>query len=224
MKDEYSALTSAPVGILRHGVPMDFEGMPVPREIPGGDEWIVGFAGSMSADCAWLAFLRALDHAHWRIAGRPVRLKVLSGRITVASRKPARIDYLGCLATPEEAQLALESCHLTYLPQPFAASLTDLARYSFPTKLTSYLSAGRPVFVHSPPNGSLAEFYVRNPLGALATSLAPESIVLALESLLGNVDAYRAASSQVRKTAVECFSDSVFHDAIDQMLLMQKDR
>jgi hypothetical protein len=218
MQRDYAARTSAPVQILRHGVPMEFEVQGVPGTEFDQEEWKIGFGGSMYSECAWRAFLGALDHAGWTVAGKPVRLKLVTPRITLASRRPARVDFLGCLPSPEAAQSELAKCHLNYLPQPFAGHLWELAKYSFPTKLTSYLATGRPVIVHSPVGASLSLFYETNPIGAHACSLRPGPIIEALEALLGDRSVYEAASRQVRVTAQAHFAESVFHAAIDSAL------
>lgn len=217
MQQDYAAMTRAPIHILRHGLPMDPNRGEQPNVKLNADEWIIGFAGSMYSDCAWKAFIKALDSVDWRIAGRPVRLKLLTPRIVLASRHAAQIDFLG-FRPPDEAQAILEQCHLSYMPQPFVAHLRELCRYAFPTKLTNYLAIGRPVFIHAPSEGALSTFYDGNKIGARATSLQSASIVEALEGLLGDEQAYRDACEQVRKTARAHFDVSVFHRAIDRVL------
>ena len=217
MQRDYAAFTKAPIHILRLGLPMDSGTTDPMNAVLDPDEWVIGFAGSMYSTCAWRAFLAALDHAGWRIAGRPVRIKLLAERISLASRQPARIDYLG-YRSPEEAQDVLAKCHLNYLPQPFVDELRELVRYAFPTKLTNYLATGRPVFVHSPQEGALSTFFESNPIGARATSLEPGPIIAALEALLGNAKAYEDASRQVRATAHAHFEPAIFRDAVDRVL------
>jgi hypothetical protein len=213
LQAEYGQWTRAAVHILRHGLSMGDEAV---GDL-GQEEWRIGFAGSMYSDCAWRAFLKALDHAGWRLAGRPVRLKVMTSRIEVRSGGPSSIDILG-FRSPEAVQTVLANCHLNYMPQPFVSRLADLCRLSFPTKLTNYLAVGRPVFVHCPQTGALAKFFEFNRIGVLSTSLEPGAIVADLEKFLGDAEAYDTARAQVRVTARRHFEASVFHAAIDQVL------
>lgn len=215
MQVDYGRITSAPIQLLRHGLPL--ANVPDASDAGPPGEWLIGFAGSMYSNCAWRAFLRALDHAEWRIAGKPVRLRLLTGRVELATRKPARIEFLGYRPS-DEAQALLRECHATYMPQPFVPYLRDLCRYSFPTKLTNYLALGRPVFVHAPPEGALSTFYGQNPIGAHADSLESEAIVAALEGLLGNAENYRDACRQVSRVAQVHFADGAFHAAVDRFV------
>lgn len=215
---EYGSRTRAPVHLLRHGIAMAFAGGDATGPSFDDPEWLIGFAGSMYSECAWRAFLSALDDANWTIAGRPVRLKLITPSIALASRKQARVDYLGCMPEAEDAQALLARCHLNYLPQPFSAQLRDLSRFSFPTKLTSYLATGRPVLVHSPPGASLSEFYADNPIGVHSTTLQPSSILRDIEELLSSRAAYDRACRQVRTTALAHFDLPVFHSAIDRAI------
>jgi hypothetical protein len=217
MQEDYARLTSAPIRILRHGVSMDFEKGSGSRLDKIGDEWVIGFSGTMYADCAWQALLNALDQANWRIAGRRVRLRVLAPHISMQSRSSARIEYLGYRSV-EEMLDVLRQCHLTYLPQPFASHFKDSNRYSFPTKLTTYASIGLPVFVHCPADSALSRFFDAYPIGARSTSLEAAPIISALESLLGDQQVYQDACRQVMKVACSHFDASVFCDGIDWLL------
>jgi hypothetical protein len=215
MQGDYARLTAAPIRILRHGVARDPAPPPVaPSE---GDEWLIGFAGSLYAECAWRALLRALDRVGWRIAGRAVRLRALTERVTVHSRGAAAIEYLG-YRPADATQELLAQCDLTYLPQPFVAHLRTLCRYAFPTKLTSYLALARPVFVHCPADSALARFFDAHPFGVHSDSLEPEPIVAALETLLGSRERYAAACRVAVATAREHFDASVFQRAVDRVL------
>jgi glycosyltransferase involved in cell wall biosynthesis len=214
MQRDYSAFTRAPIHLLRHGISLGGDRPALPL---AENEWLIGFAGSMYSDCAWNALIRALDQAEWKVAGRPIRLRLLTGRIELASRGGARIDYLG-FRPPAEVQAILESCHLTYMPQPFVPELAELCRYSFPTKLANYLALGRPVLVHCPNGSALAEYVERNPIGVHVASLDPGAILGALESVLGDTERYSELSSRASNTARSHFSDSTFHTAVDRVL------
>ncbi|MCC6593174.1 MAG: glycosyltransferase [Xanthomonadales bacterium] len=217
MQQDYAAWTQAPIQILRHGLPTDAGLATATLGEPPRDEWVVGFAGSMYSNDAWRAFLKALDSVGWQVAGRPLRLKVLSGRIDLASHARARIDYLG-FRPPEEVQRILSDCHLFYMPQPFVPHLRELCRYSFPTKLTNYLALGRPVLAHAPAESSLSAFLARHLVGELASSLESTPILAALDRLLGDESAYAEACRQATTTARAEFSAGVFHAATEQLL------
>lgn len=65
------------------------------------------------------------------------------------------VEVLGHL--DEEAALArLRGCFLLYLNYPFGARAEVLRTTSFPTKLSTYLMAARPLLVHAPAASSIA--------------------------------------------------------------------
>lgn len=213
MREDYAALTNAEFHILRYGLPLTTasETAPLPEQ-----EWVIGFAGSMYADCAWQALLTALDGVNWQVAGRPVKLKLWTSSIYLASGPHSSIEFLG-YPSVEATQIALQRCHLTYLPQPFAEHFGDFSRYSFPTKLSSYLAVGRPVFAHCPANSALARFFQAHPIGALSTSMEPATIIAALEDLLRDPGAYRSASAAAQQVAREQFGEAIFFKTIDRL-------
>jgi glycosyltransferase involved in cell wall biosynthesis len=214
MQRDFAAFTRAPIHLLRHG--LDFDDA-VSGTALLDDEWLIGFAGSMYSDGAWKALTGALDHVGWRVAGRPVRLRLLTGRILLSSRRSARVDYLG-FRPVSEVQRLLGECHLTYMPQPFESEFADLCRYSFPTKLANYLSLGRPVLVHCPDDSALAEFFRQHPVGVHVPSLEPDPIVEALEALLGDEPRYARAGANASSLARSEFSAKAFRAAVDRVL------
>jgi hypothetical protein len=215
MRRDYAALTPAPIHVVRHGRGSG-EGPPRRTASTSGD-WLVGFAGSMYSDCAWRAFLAALDSVEWRVAGRAVRLKVLASSIKLQSRRAATVEYLG-FRPPAEVQQILEGCDLCYMPQPFVSRLQDLTTYSFPTKLGDYVATGRPVFVHSPAYSELQSFCANAPPGVACDSLQPEGIVAALKSLLEDSAAYARASARAADLSASEFSRAAFLDSVDRFL------
>lgn len=212
MRRAYSGLTRARVQLLRHGRAAPTCGPPAHF-----DGWTIGFAGSMYAGCAWSALLKALDATGWRIAGRPVRIRLMTAKATLEGRAGAHIEFLG-FRDDAEIDGLLAACDVNYLPQPFLPQLADLCRYAFPTKLAAYLGAGRPVFVHCPAGSALGDYFDSQPFGAICRSLEPGSIVASLEALLGAAESLAAAGTRARELAIREFSENAFHAAIDAVL------
>jgi hypothetical protein len=215
-QEEYTRSFRGDVHLLRHGV---LDGMPqlASGNASGEDEWRLGFAGSMYAANAWQSLVSALDLVGWQIAGRRVRILVMSSKLSVETRRPAAIDFLGFRAA-DEVQKILADCHLTYMPQPFNPELRELCRHSFPTKLGNYLATGRPVFVHAPADGALQQYFQRHPFGASCDSLDPAAIVTSLERLLADPVAYREAGKRALALAAAEFSRDSFARAVDAFL------
>jgi hypothetical protein len=166
--------------ILRHGLD-SCDGRDA-AELSSDSEFRVGFAGGLQAPSAWAALIGALDSVAWRIGERRVVIRVLGGSFYFRARGPMNVEFLGFRSNAETTRL-LSECHATYLPQPFEPALADFTRLSLPTKLTTYVAAGRPVFIHAPRHASLIPFHHRFPMGPCCTSLAADEIVAALKSL-----------------------------------------
>lgn len=220
MQRDYASFTKAPIQLLRHGLSApETTGSKLDSGLPK-DEWLIGFAGSMYARDAWNALLNALDQVEWKVAGRQVRIRLLTGKITMQGGRGACIDYLG-FRPPDQVQEILAGCHLTYLPQPFSENLRDLCRYAFPTKLANYLVLGRPVFVHAPGGGALSEFVHINPVGVQVNSLEPEKILPALERIFLDPEFYEATRANALDVARLHFSRPVFNSSVDAFLGVQ---
>ncbi|MFM7372975.1 MAG: hypothetical protein ACKO2Z_35370, partial [Sphaerospermopsis kisseleviana] len=65
------------------------------------------------------------------------------------------------------------------------------------TKLSTYVSLGRPIFAHVPEYASLVDFYAQYPLGALCTSLDPKVIAEQITALAEDTSLYQASAKTV---------------------------
>lgn len=121
----------------------------------------VGVLGNTYRTESLLALGRALGAAS-RALGVPGRLVILGERHD-ARRLHAALRGQIALETPghldeTEAVARLRCCFLLYLNYPFHRRDAVLRRTSFPTKLTTYLMAERPLLVHAARDSSLAPF------------------------------------------------------------------
>jgi glycosyltransferase involved in cell wall biosynthesis len=172
-------------------------------------EFTIGFAGSLHAVTALRALIMALDQVGWVIEGRKLILRLLGYDFRLQSNSSAHMEYLGW-RSPEETARILSLCDINYLPVPFETWLKDMALYSFPTKLSTYLSTGRPVFIHAPASSSLSEFFHENPIGCLSESLDPGQILGALRTLVADPGQYARAAECVAATARREFNRDEF--------------
>ena len=166
--------------ILRHGIREDLWAKSTES---ASDRLIIGFAGSITAQQPFNRLINALDEANWNIQGRNVTLRLIGSRYTLDSRQPQRIEYFGWRSLDETVQLLAE-CDLEYLPQPFEEHLRPLAELSFPTKLTTYLAAGKRVLLHAPTYASVNSFFQKYPVGNICSSLETPQIISAVENLI----------------------------------------
>jgi len=210
MQAEYQRRYGKRGVIVRHGL----DTAAVEVVMPPADGPIrIGFAGSVSARSAFKCLLEALDALSWAIDGREVTLVLMGQRFDLWSNVPRRIECLGYLATVDDVVATLAGCTVNYLPQPFEPSWRPFAKWSFPSKLTTYLAAGAPVLVHAPPHASLPAFFERYPFGALVTQLDAQALGEALCGLCGDStlrdDACGAGADALSEMfSVDCFRNS----------------
>lgn len=148
-----------------YGVPtaVCFPSLPESLALPPGGapqeegRLILGLCGRIYAADAWAALLDALDSRDWRIAGRSVEIRVLSRHAIPRDPGAPRVRNLGW--TDQAGVLReLSQCDLLYCPYWLDPRMEAVTRYSFPSKLTTYLASGRPVLFHGPADSSVWEF------------------------------------------------------------------
>lgn len=216
MQRRYAADYGTTGVILRHGLPRQH--LQTLRKCDNGEQvFSLGFAGSMSAPCAFNALLAALDSTNWTIAGRAIELRLVGPRFDMRSNQPALFRSYGWRSLSETISI-LSGCDATYLPQPFAKERRNLAELSFPTKLTTYLATGRPILLHAPEYASLPQYHLRHPLGMYCRSEEPKVIIESLNRLITDSEAYEQASASARKV-YECdFTEQQFRNSFAQFL------
>jgi len=161
------------------------------------DEVVIGVAGQIYATREWEALLAALDGVAWQLDGRSVRIIVLGRYLNLRANASASIHYLGWRSQGETIGL-LADADVLYCPYWFDPTFEEEARLSFPSKLTSYLAAGRPVFFHGPEYASPARFLRENQAAFLCHSLEPRQVVGQLAHILTDRDAYASATRHGR--------------------------
>lgn len=216
MKTAYDAAFGQDCVIVRHGLSKKVSATPLSAR-PDRNEWVIGFAGSLTASDAFNRLVAALDSVAWRIADREVVLRIVGARYLLEPHGPRRIEYYGWRSVPETLALMADT-DLLYLPQPFSDAYRSLASLSFPTKLSTYLPAGRPILLHAPSYASLVPFFQRYPFGARCESLEPVPIVDALSKLLTDEALGRQAVAAGRAAFDEELNSTVFRARFKEFL------
>jgi hypothetical protein len=192
--------------ILRHGISPKMWSLATGAS--NSDRITIGFAGSITAQEPFRRLIETLDANNWRLCGKSVTLRLIGCRYTLDSRRPQHIEYFGWRSLKETLRLLAES-DLLYLPQPFESHLRPLAELSFPTKLSSYLAAGRRVLLHAPEYASIAPFLLDYPIGVHCLSLETDVILSSLEQLMTMADS--TVTNAIDAARRDEFNDEVFH-------------
>ena len=156
--------------VLRHGLPRSRIGEHASNGSARQDRWWIGFAGSVTAPDCLRSLIEALDALDWKFQGREIGVRLLGARYLVDSRKSQCLEFLGWRSVRETVRF-LAACDLLFLPQSFQPELRILSELSFPTKLSTYVAANRPIFLHAPTYASLSTFWQQHELGPVCASL-----------------------------------------------------
>ena len=180
-------------------------------------ELVIGMAGQFYAPKEWVAFCRALERADWHIGDRQVQLRIYGNFIPPNQIPSDRIHFAGWVH-PAELTLRMHAeCDLLYCPYPMSEDMSDVAKWSFPSKLVNYFSAGRPVFFHGPEYSS-AFLYVRdNEAGIVCCSFDADEITQKLKQL-SEPDTYPEMTSAGHRLVMRDFVASVQRAAARKFL------
>jgi glycosyltransferase involved in cell wall biosynthesis len=172
---------------------------PEPR-LRTSDELVIGMAGQFYASKEWLRLAWALERAGWQVAGRKVVVRVLGHQRPKAIREE-NLDFLGWRPQEDVVELLSNTCDILYCPYPFAASMAEVAKLSFPSKIPTYLAAGRPILFHGPPYAAPAHYLESRGAGFICRAMDPAAVYDGLMHLAEDEALY----ARLAKGAQEAF-------------------
>jgi glycosyltransferase involved in cell wall biosynthesis len=170
-----------------------------PPALRTDDELVIGMAGQFYAEQEWHDLLRALNFSSWQIGGRKIVLRVAGYKPPQTTGVPdANVEFLGWRSQAELVQLLSETCDVLYCPYPFAPAMEEVARLSFPSKIPTYLAAGRPILFHGPEYASPAVYLRERGAGLICRAKEPDAVFNGLLHLVENTALYAqiAAATQ----------------------------
>ncbi len=197
MAEEYAQKWDVTAIPVIPGVPAEYALPPADRP-GGGAEVTIGLAGQLYASQEWNALMLALDAAGWRLGGKPVRVVLLGRHAGLSSETPRSVHYLGWRSQRETID-ALSKADVLYCPYWFDPAFAEEARLCFPSKLSTYFAAGRPVFFHGPEYAYPARFLREHEAGAVCNSLEPTPIIRQLEDVVRDTSTYVTYAQNGRK-------------------------
>lgn len=184
------------------------------------DELTIGMAGQLYSAAEWENLLLTLKHANWRIGKRNVKLKVLGRALSLHSNAQMNVEFLGWRSQSESIDI-LSQLDVLYCPYWFDPVFKEEASLSFPSKLTTYLAAGRPVFFHGPEYASPARFLKQHDAGALCHDLARTSIYNELDKLASDPIRYKRLAENGSKAFHEHLTLSTMRKNFAEFLALQ---
>lgn len=208
MQDEYKKKYNVDSIIVRHGLPEESEEKTTTSN-RDNENIIIGYAGSITAHDAFASFMKMLDSCDWTINNKKVILRLVGVRYHLKPKGPQHIEFFGWQPVEKTVEL-LSECDLLYLPQPFDKPNYELAKLSFPTKLTTYLAAKKPVFLHAPKYGSIVPFLKKHPFGIWCEELDLKNFIPDIENFLSDSEFVTTAIQSGKEAVAQELNARVF--------------
>jgi hypothetical protein len=174
MARHYESLYGTPSHAIIASLARSMARRPEPR-LRNAAELVIGMAGQFYANEEWLALVSALEHARWQVAGRPVTVRVFGHDHPMGIPKD-HLDFLGWQSQAKSVELLSDSCDVLYCPYPYATSMVAVAKFSFPSKIPTYLAAGRPILFHGPDYAGPAQYLKTTGAGFICRSMDPDAV------------------------------------------------
>lgn len=170
------------------------------------DELAIAMVGQFYASEEWHQLVRALTFAKWNVGGRKVILRTF-GHLPPPTEIPqGHLDFRGWKGQEELIAAVSEDCDIAYCPYPFSSAMAEVAKLSFPSKVPTYLAAGRPVLFHGPKYASPANYLLGNGAGFVVRDLYPSSVFDGLLHLTEDTELYRNTALAAQKAFLDDFT------------------
>lgn len=200
-KERYKAVTVPVIPSL------DTSMILLPEFNKNGENMILALAGQIYALDAWNSLLEALDSVDWLIGGKQVIIRIMSYYMPNITGHCARhIEFLGYREQAESIKLLSES-DILYLPYWFDMQYDEVVRLSFPSKLTAYFAAGKPVLCHAPEYSSPAKFLADNNAGHICSTMNKTGILASINKLVDDLELIELYTENGRKALSKHLSD-----------------
>jgi len=199
--------------VLRHGILRKLR-RPGKKWISDSGSLMIGFCGSLYAGREMEALISALSSVNWKLDNRKITLRIVTPqiywrsveRISINNRN---IEFRGWCSQDDAIELMTQA-DITYLPYWFDKRYETSVRLCFPSKLTAYLAAGRPVLYHGPNESAVVKFFSRYPVGLGCHFLEPAHILRSILRFIREGDLYSSAVEAGQKALDEELNAQVF--------------
>lgn len=191
---------------------------PASSRIKKRKELVIAVAGQLYSNDEWRAFLEALHQINWQIAGMKVKMRLLGNWFGLDKvYQKMNIEYLGWCSQKETVKLMNEA-DILYCPYYFDEQYKKVAQLSFPSKLATYLAAGRPVFFHGPTYASPGIFLRENRAAMLCHSLESKKIIECLTKMVVDKKLYSSLAKNGHQAFLEYLTRNVLRQKFAQFL------
>lgn len=181
-------------------------------------ELIIAVAGQLYSKKEWNTLIKALDNIHWQFGKRQVKIRLLGNWFKLEDiYSQVNIEYLGW-RTQEETVKIMSQSDILYCPYWFDKAYEKEAQLSFPSKLTTYLASGRPVFFHGPKYSAPGKFLEKNQAALLCSTLEIKKMIKMLKRLVADQKYYARLAKNGRQAFDKYLTSQTLHQNFAEFL------
>lgn len=216
MSDDFTASYDISTVVIPHVVENNESISPLAK-MRDSDFFRIGLAGQLYATDAWNCLIRMLEKSKWTICGRKIVVRLLGRKFSLSSSQASHFEYMGWHQQQEAVQL-LSECDLLYCPYPFDITLKEVSRLSFPSKVSAYLAAMRPILLHGPDYAAPIKFFRENGGALLCTTLNEDSLLTEIEKLFLQQDLYGKLCVEAQNLLTTTFCRKSVQESVHNFL------
>lgn len=188
--------------------------------------FLIGFCGQLYAKNNFLHLIDALNQLNWQVSDKKIILRMMTYIKDINSlklyfdnieMKDENVELPGWVQ-PEETIRLLKESDLLYCPYWFDQEFKLEAITSFPSKLTSYLVAERPILLHAPSYSSPHCFLKQYNAGLLCDALSSESIIATIKKLVNDPDLKDQLIINANKAFEENLTSTIMKKEVEEFL------
>lgn len=190
---------------------------PPPRLI-SDDRVVIGMVGQFYASEEWAQLVAALNLANWRVGKRKVILMTFGHERPPTGIPDGHLIFMGWQDQPEVIRTIARNCDIAYCPYPFAEGMAEVSRLSFPSKVPTYLAAGRPILFHGPSYAAPYTYLKERGAAYLCRDLLPSAVYNGLAHLVEDRTLYEATALAARRAFLADFTLPQMERAVRRFL------
>ncbi|MGO4170711.1 hypothetical protein [Bosea sp. TAF32] len=177
-----------------------------PPKLVSDDSVVIGMVGQFYASEEWAQLVAALKIAKWRVGERKVVLMTFGHERPPNDVPDEHLRFMGWMDQPDVIRTIARHCDIAYCPYPFAERMAEVSRLSFPSKVPTYLAAGRPILFHGPSYSAPYAYLKERRAAYLCRDLLPSAVYNGLAHLVEDRALYEATALAARRAFLADFT------------------
>lgn len=189
-----------------------------PPRLVGDDRVVISMVGQFYASKEWEKLVTALNLAKWRVGPRKVVLMTFGHEPPPTHIPEGHLEFMGWMDQPEVIGTIARHCDIAYCPYPFEPRMAEVSRLSFPSKVPTYLAAGRPILFHGPSYSAPYSYLKERGAAYLSLDSEPAAIYNGLSHLVEDRAFYKTTALAARRAFLADFTLPQMERAVRRFL------